>query len=173
MRRRKKGEAVLQKSVPVEIRVICGKKLIRIGYFAAVTFALPRNVAFSSTTSRGASMSPRNVQPDCSSQRSVTKILPSTVPRTLTDFALISPLICACSPMESFPGESIVPSTSPSISNSLRNLTDPLIETPLERRPLGPAGVDVRLGCSETMGGLTGWLAGAVGSLLRLNIDIL
>src|SRR5213082_3249848 len=151
--------------------VICGeKKLIRTGY-AALTFALPRNVAFSSTTSRGTSMSPRKVQPDCSSQRSVAKILPSTVPRTLTDFALISPLICACSPIESFPGELIVPSTSPSISNSLGNLTDPLIETPLERRPLGRAGVNVRLGCSETTGGLTGRLAGAVGSLLRLNIS--
>src|SRR5207244_5896563 len=95
------------------------------------------------------------------------------VPRTLTYFALISPLICACSPIESFPGESIVPSTSPSISNSLRDLTDPLIETPLERRPLGRAGANVRLGCSERTGGLTGWLTGAVGSLLRLNIDIL
>src|SRR2546430_14000728 len=118
-------------------------------------------------------MSPRNVQPDCSSQRSAAKILPSTVPRPLTDFALISPLICACSPIESFPGESIVPSTSPSISNSLRDFTDPLIETPLETRPLGPAGANVRLGCSERTGGRTGWLAGAVGSLLRLNIDIL
>src|SRR5436190_23995454 len=109
-------------------------------------------------------MSPRNVQPDCSSQRSVAKILPSTVPRTLTDFALISPLICAFSPIESFPGELIVPSTSPSITNSLRNLTDPLIETPLERRPLDRAGVNVRLGCADPTGALTGCLTGAVGS---------
>src|SRR5207248_10521689 len=114
-------------------------------------------------------MSPRNVQPDCSSQRSVAKIFPSTDPRTLTDFALISPLICACSPIESFPGELMVPSTSPSISNSLRNLTDPLIETPLERRPLGRAGGKVRPGWSEVTGGLTGWLAGAGGPLLRIN----
>jgi hypothetical protein len=173
MRRRTKGEAALQKSVIRRDPRNPRQKIIRIGYFAALTFALPRNVAFSSTTSRGTSMSPRNVPPDCSSQRSVAKILPSTVPRTLTDFALISPVICACSPTESFPGESIVPSTSPSIINSLRNLTEPLIETPSERRQLGRAGVNGRLGCSETAGGLTGWLGGAVGSLLRLNIDIL
>src|SRR2546421_9889695 len=117
-------------------------------------------------------MSPRKVQPASSSQRSVAKILPSTVPRTFTDFALISPLICACSPTQSFAGELTVPSTWTSISNSLRNLTDPLIETPFERRPLGRAGVNVRLGCSETTGGLAGWFAGAAGSLLRLNIDI-
>ena len=50
--------------------------------FPLPTFALPRNVTFSSTISRGASMSPCSVQPVWSSQRSVTKILPSTVPRT-------------------------------------------------------------------------------------------
>jgi hypothetical protein len=49
--------------------------------FPVPTFALPRKVAFSLTTSRGASMSPRSVQLAWSSQRSVTKILPSTVPR--------------------------------------------------------------------------------------------
>jgi hypothetical protein len=38
-------------------------------------------------------MSPRSVQPAWSSQRSVAKILPSTVPRTFTDLALISPRI--------------------------------------------------------------------------------
>ena len=70
----------------------------------------------------------------CSSQRSVTKILPSTVPRTFTDFVLISPRTRACSPIVSVPVETIVPSTSPSRSSSLRNLTEPLIETPRERR---------------------------------------
>jgi hypothetical protein len=75
--------------------------------------ALPQNVAFSSTVSRGASMSPRTVEPAWSSQRSVTKILPSTFPRTFTDFVLISPRMRACSPIMSVPWESIVPSTSP------------------------------------------------------------
>src|SRR5262249_3191370 len=130
------------------------------------------NAAFSSTTSRGASMSPCKVQPALSSQRSVAKMSPSTLPRTLTDFALISPLICACSPIESFPGESIVPSTSPSIRHSLRNLTDPLVETPRQRRPPDDAGVVVRLGCSETGGGLVNLVDGKTGSVLRLNIDI-
>ncbi len=79
-------------------------------------------------------MSPRTVQFAWSSQRSVTKILPSTVPRTFTDFVLISPRTRACSPMVSVPGEEIVPSTSPSRSSSFRNLTEPFIETPRERR---------------------------------------
>jgi hypothetical protein len=43
-------------------------------------------------------MSPCSVQPAWSSQRSVTKILPSTVPCTFTDLLLISPRMCACSP---------------------------------------------------------------------------
>jgi hypothetical protein len=76
--------------------------------FRVPTFALPRKVAFSLTTSRGASMSPRSVQLAWSSQRSVTKILPSTVPPTFTDFVLISPRIRACSPIVSVPVESIV-----------------------------------------------------------------
>ena len=75
-------------------------------------------------------MSPRSVQPAWSSQRSVTKILPSTIPRTFTDFVLISPHMRACSPIVSVPVELIVPSTSPSMSSSFRNLTKPLIETP-------------------------------------------
>jgi len=102
--------------------------------FPVPTFALPRNVAFSLTTSRGASMSPRTVQFAWSAQRSVTKILPSTVPRTFTDFVLISPRTRACSPVVSVPAETIVPSTSPSRSSSFRNLTEPLIETPRETR---------------------------------------
>jgi hypothetical protein len=79
-------------------------------------------------------MSPRTVQFAWSSQRSVTKILPSTVPRTFTDFVLISPRTRARSPMVSVPVETIEPSTSPSRSSSFRNLTEPLIETPPERR---------------------------------------
>jgi hypothetical protein len=88
-------------------------------------------------------MSPRSVQPAWSSQRSVTKILPSTVPRTFTDFVLISPHMRACSPIVSVPVESIVPSTSPSMSSEFTNLTEPLIETPRERR--APDGVDMNV----------------------------
>ena len=121
--------------------------------FPVPTFALPRNVAFSLTTSRGASRSPRSVQLAWSSQRSVTKILPSTVPPTFTDFVLISPRMRACSPIVSVPVESIVPSTSPSISNSFRNLTEPLIETPRERRAPDCVGMNVRLDSSGTTDG--------------------
>jgi hypothetical protein len=117
--------------------------------FPVPTFALPRNVAFSLTTSRGASMSPRTVQFAWSSQRSVTKIFPSTVPRTFTDFVLISPRTRACSPIVSVPVETIVPSTSPSRSSSLRNLTEPLIETPRERR--APPGTTDGSDCTGEM----------------------
>jgi hypothetical protein len=90
-------------------------------------------------------MSPRSVQLAWSSQRSVTKILPSTVPRTFTDFVLISPRMRACSPIVSVPVESIVPSTSPSMSSSFRNLIEPLIETPRERIAPAGVGMNVRL----------------------------
>src|SRR5262245_40911258 len=113
--------------------------------FPVPTFALPMNVTFSLTTSRGASISPRSVQFACSSQDSVTKILPSTVPRTFTDFVLISPRMHACSPIVSVPVDSIVPSTSPSMSSSFRNLTEPVIETPRERRAPDCVGMDVWL----------------------------
>jgi hypothetical protein len=121
--------------------------------FPVPTFALPRNVAFSLTTSRGASMSPCTVQFAWSSQRSVTKILPSTVPRTFTDFVLISPRTRACSPIVSVPVETIVPSISPSRSSSFRNLTEPLIETPRERRAPDCVGMDVRLNGPGTTDG--------------------
>jgi hypothetical protein len=90
-------------------------------------------------------MSPRSVQPAWSSQRSVTKILPSTVPRTFSDFVLISPRMRACSPIVSVPVESIVPSTSPSMISPFRNLTEPSIETPRERNAPDGVGTDVRL----------------------------
>jgi hypothetical protein len=90
-------------------------------------------------------MSPCSVQPARSSQRSVTKILPSTVPRTFTDFVLISPRMRACSPIVSVPVESIVPSTSPSMRSEFTNLTEPLIETPRERRAPDGVGMNVRL----------------------------
>ena len=132
--------------------------------FPVPTFALPRNVAFSLTTSRGASMSPRSVQLAWSSQRSVTKILPSTVPRTFTDFVLISPRMRACSPIVSVPVESIVPSTSPSMSSSFRNLTEPLIETPRERRAPDCVGMKVRLDGPGTTDGSGRFVCG--GSVL-------
>jgi hypothetical protein len=66
----------------------------------------------------------------------VTKILPSTVPRTFTDFVLISPRMCACSPMVSVPVESMVPSTSPSMISSFRNLTAPLMASDASFRML-------------------------------------
>jgi len=91
-------------------------------------------------------MSPCSVQPAWSSQRSVTKILPSTVPRSFTDFVLISARMRACSPIVSVPVEPIVPFTSPSMSSSFRNLTEPLIETPRERfRPPARRKIGKRL----------------------------
>src|SRR5262245_7740128 len=113
--------------------------------FPVPTFALPMNVTFSLTTSRGTSISPRRGQFACSSQDPVTKIFPATVPRTFTDFVLISPRMHACSPIVSVPVDSIVPSTSPSMSSSFRNLTEPLIETPRERRAPDCVGMDVWL----------------------------
>jgi hypothetical protein len=98
-------------------------------------------------------MSPRSVQPAWSSQRSVTNILPSTVPRTFTDLALISPRMRACSPIVSVPVESIVPSTSPSMSSEFTNLTEPLIETPRERRALDGVGMNGRLDGTGTTDG--------------------
>jgi hypothetical protein len=98
-------------------------------------------------------MSPCSVEPAWSSQRSVTKILPSTVPRTFTDFVLISPRMLACSPIVSVPVESIVPSTSPSMSSLFRNLTEPLIETPWERIAPDCVGMNVRLDGPGTTGG--------------------
>jgi hypothetical protein len=108
-------------------------KLYHYPKFAVPTLALPTNVAFSSTISRGASMSPRSAHPAWSSQRSDTKTFPSTVPCTFTDFVLISPRINACSPSVSVPVDWIVPSTSPSMRSSFRNWTEPLIETPREK----------------------------------------
>ena len=148
------------------LRTVCGSD------FPVPTFALPRNVAFSLTTSRGASMSPRSVQPAWSSQRSVTKILPFTVPCTFTDFVLISARMRACSPIVSVPVESIVPSTSPSMSSSFRNLTEPLIETPRERRAPDCFGMNVRLDGPGTTDGLADSFAGAAGSVFRVNMCI-
>jgi hypothetical protein len=109
-------------------------------------------------------MSPRNVQPAWSSQRSVTKILPSTVPRTFTDFVLISPRMHACSPIVSVPVESTVPSTSPSMISEFANLTEPLIETPRERRAPDGVGMNVRLDGPGTTDGSGRFVCG--GSVL-------
>src|ERR687891_2669061 len=74
-------------------------------------------------------------------------------PRTFTDFVLISPRMRACSPSVSVPVESIVPSTSPSMRSSFRNLTKPLIETPRERRAPDGVGTTVRLDGAGTTEG--------------------
>jgi len=106
-------------------------------------------------------MSPRSVQPAWSSQRSVTNILPSTVPRTFTDLALISPRMRACSPIVSVPVESIVPSTSPSMSSEFTNLIEPLIETPRERRAPDCVGMNVGLDGPGTTGGSGRFVCGS------------
>jgi hypothetical protein len=95
--------------------------------------AHPIKVASSSTTSRGASMLPRNVQPDRNSQRSPAVTLPSTVPCTVTDLVFISPRMQAFFPTVSRPTDSIVPSTCPSMTSSVLNFTEPLIDTPLDK----------------------------------------
>src|SRR5438046_9282760 len=99
-------------------------------------------------------------------------MLPSTVPRTFTDFARTSPRILACSPTVNSPVELIVPSTSPSIRSELRNLTVPLIDTPPERRPPGCVDADgARL--ESELAARAGSLVGAAGSCFRLvNIAI-
>jgi hypothetical protein len=140
--------------------------------FPVPTFALPRNVAFSLTTSGGASMSPRSVQPAWSSQHSVTKILPSAIPHSFTDFVLISARMRACSPIMSVPVESIVPSNSPSMYSSFRNLTEPLIKTPWERRVPLRVGMNVRLDAPETTVCLADSFAGGAGSVFRVNMCI-
>src|SRR4029453_868065 len=58
---------------------------------------------------------------------------------------LISPRMRACSPIVSVPVESMVPSTSPSMSSEFTNLTEPLIETPRERRAPDGVGMNVRV----------------------------
>src|SRR5205807_10601024 len=135
---------------------------------AVPILALPTSVAFSSKIGRGALIPPRSVQPACSTQRSVTKILPSTVPRTFTAFVLISPRTSACSPSVSVPAESIVPSISPSMRSSFRNLTKPLLETPWERRAPHGVGIKVQSGGSWPTDGLVDSLAWFAGSVLRV-----
>jgi hypothetical protein len=105
-------------------------------------------------------MYPCSLQFAWSSQRSVAKILPSTVPRTFTDFVLISPLIAACSPTVSVPLESIVPSTSPAMNIALRNLTEPLIETPCERKEPDCFGMKVPLDGAVATHGSAGTVCG-------------
>lgn len=103
--------------------------------FLVAIRALPRKLAFSSRAKRGASMSPRSMAPASSAQRSEATMLPSILPRTTTDLALISPRMRACSPTVNVPVELILPSTSPSMTSSPRKVTLPLIETSLERTP--------------------------------------
>src|SRR5713226_9013948 len=138
------------------------------GRFACVAIlALPMKVAASSTTNRGASISPRMVQPARSSQRSRAVTLPSTVPSTMTDFVLISPRIRAFFPVVSRPLESILPSISPSIRSSFRNLTVPLMETLLDRIPPSCAVGVARFDGAGVAAGFSGSVAGLAGSFLR------
>src|SRR5947207_10896889 len=96
-------------------------------------------------------MSPRKVQPARSSQRSVAKIFPSTVPCTVTVFDLTSPLMDACSPIVSVPVDLISPFTSPSIRSWSWNLTEPVIETPRDRIPPDRDRKSTRLNSSHTV----------------------
>jgi hypothetical protein len=66
----------------------------------------------------------------------------------------------ACSPIVSVPVESIVPSTSPSMSSEFTNLTEPLIETPRERRALDGVGMNVRLDGTGTTDGSGQFICG-------------
>jgi hypothetical protein len=72
----------------------------------------------------------------------------------------------------SVPVESIVPSTSPSMNSSFRNLTDPLIETPRERRAPDCVGMKVRLDGPKTTDGLAHSFEQAAGSVFRVNMRI-
>jgi len=138
------------------------------GRFACVAIlALPKKVASSSTTSRGDSISPRTVHPARSSQRSRAVMLPSMFPSTMTDFVLISPRILAFFPIVSRPAESILPSTSPSITSSFRNLTVPTMETLLERTPPDCAVGVARFDGGGVAAGVSGSVAGLAGSFLR------
>src|SRR5712691_7066243 len=58
----------------------------------------------------------------------------------------------ACSPIVSAPVELISPFTSPSIRSWSRNFTEPMIETPRERRPPDRADAGPPLDCSGLAG---------------------
>jgi hypothetical protein len=73
----------------------------------------------------------------------------------------------ACSPIVSVPVESIVPSTSPSMISEFTNLTEPLIETPRERRVPDCVGMNVRLDGPGTTDGSGRFVCG--GSVLLLG----
>jgi len=64
----------------------------------------------------------------------------------------------------SVPVESIVPSTSPSMISEFTNLTEPLIETPRERRAPDCVGMNVRLDGPGTTDGSGRFVCG--GSVL-------
>src|ERR1700730_1232824 len=62
----------------------------------------------------------------------------------------------ACSPIVSVPVELISPFTSPSITSWSRNLTEPMIETPLDRRLPDWVNADAPLDCSVGLAGPAG-----------------
>src|SRR5947207_15705277 len=111
-------------------------------------------------------MSPFTEQPARNSQRSSAVILPFTFPSTMTERVLMSPLILACLPTVRRPCESILPSTSQSISSSFWNFTVPLIETPLDNVPpllmsVAPLGVGFGFAAGCCGGGGVGGMGAA------------
>ena len=96
--------------------------------------ALPTRLAFSSMATRGDLMSPCRLAPACNAQRSAARTFPCTAPWIVTNPARMSPTTVAWVPMVNFPLDVMLPSTSPSITNSLLNFTSPVIETPLDIR---------------------------------------
>lgn len=90
-------------------------------------------VAPSSMERVPAEISPSRMAFALSSQRSVTVMLPWTLPNTTTDLVFTSPLTKAFSPMVRAPSEVTSPSILPSMIKSLENLSDPLISTSLLR----------------------------------------
>src|ERR1700730_10769614 len=109
-------------------------------------------------------MSPRSVAPDSSAHRSDAKTFPSTVPRMVTLPALISPRIRPCSPTVRMPLDVMLPSTSPSITSSVRNVTLPLIDTPFDNKFPVLAGAGWVPGCAVLAGGGAGDGGGAGGA---------
>src|SRR5438067_3034233 len=119
-------------------------------------------------------MSPFTVQPARSSHRSPAVMLPLTVPSTITERVLMSPLILACLPTVRRPCESICPSSSQSISSSFLNFTVPLIETPLDKVPPGLEVSGAPFPAGSGLAGGAGGVAdiGIAGSTFRLLENI-
>src|ERR1022692_1000548 len=94
-----------------------------------LTSDLPTNVTPSSTASFEARMSPNISVLALISIFSLAVMLPLTLPRTTTDWALMLPLMTALSPRFNSPSVWISPSSFPSNVSSPENLRLPLIST--------------------------------------------